>query len=101
MTSRSGTSTGAVPMIALEYIMPRISSSCICLMAALFPALACANEVFAGLFSHGVQTPFSMETEEGGPDLQLGARFAPLERLGAMDPGVSYVGALTLLISPQ
>ena len=55
--------------------------------AALFPtavllsAPAAAQEVFAGVYAHEVDTPFSLRVEESGVDLQLGYRFGPQDDL--------------------
>lgn len=50
--------------------------------AALFPVTAGAQEVFAGVLSHSVDTPLTKATGEGGTDLQLGVRGKPLLNAG-------------------
>lgn len=61
----------------------------IALASLAFPARA--DEVFAGVYAHGVDTPFSLQTEEGGTDIQLGYRLAPIESLGFLGKPVPYV----------
>lgn len=48
-------------------------------LAAASPAWA--GELFGGVYSHGVDTPLSFDTGEGGADLQLGYRGAPIDAL--------------------
>jgi hypothetical protein len=60
-------------------------------VAALAPAAACAQEVFAGVYVHGVDTPFTLYTGEDGTDLELGYRFAPLKALHAIGSPSPYV----------
>ncbi len=49
--------------------------------ALLFAAPAHAQEVYGGVYAHGVDTPFTFDTGEGGVDVQAGYRFAPIEAL--------------------
>ena len=73
------------------------------LIAGLMPATAMAQEVYGGVYAHGVETPFTFETNEGGTDLQAGIRFDPIEGLADVQPYVfgsvnlggdtSFVGA--------
>lgn len=69
----------------------------ILLVAALAPALAAgpaaAQEVFAGAYVHGVDTPFTLRTEEGGADFQAGYRFAPQEALDFLGRPAPYLVA--------
>ena len=69
-------------------------------MKRLFPILgAClvsaaatsaqAGEVYGGVMAHGVDTPFTFETNEEGMDLQAGVRSEPIEAL-------SFVGKPSL-----
>lgn len=44
-------------------------------------APAQAQEVFAGAYAHGVDTPFTFETPEGGVDLALGVRLNGIDAL--------------------
>ena len=50
-----------------------------------------AQEAFAGVYAHGVDTPFTLETGEGGVDLAAGYRFAPLEELRAIGRPAPYL----------
>jgi lipid A 3-O-deacylase len=50
-----------------------------------------AQEVFAGVYAHGVDTPFTLEVGESGADLALGYRFAPIEALGLVGKPAPYV----------
>lgn len=63
----------------------------ISLVLSAWPDSALAKEVFAGLYSHGVRTPFSIDIEEGSTDLQLGYRFASLENLGVVGRPAPYI----------
>ena len=73
------------------------------LMAGLLPASAMAQEVYGGVYAHGVETPFTFDTNEGGIDVQTGVRFGPIEGLADVQPYVfgsvnlhgdtSFVGA--------
>ena len=40
-----------------------------------------AGEVYGGVMAHGVDTPFTFETNEEGVDLQAGVRSEPIEAL--------------------
>ncbi|VVT05493.1 conserved exported hypothetical protein [Erythrobacter sp. EC-HK427] len=66
------------------------------LAIALLPATAGAQEVFGGVYAHGVDTPFTLDTEEtGSADIALGVRFggiAALDFIGSPEPYV--VGSL-------
>jgi hypothetical protein len=46
------------------------------------PAGASAQEVFAGVLAHGVDTPLTFDTGEGGTDFQLGVRGDPILNAG-------------------
>ena len=52
------------------------------LLLCLSPA-AQAQEVFGGILAHGVDTPLTFDTGEGGTDLQAGVRLALVARIGA------------------
>jgi len=52
---------------------------------------AAAQEAFVGVYVHGVDTPFTFETGEGGVDLQAGYRFAPIESLSAIGKPAPYL----------
>lgn len=38
---------------------------------------AAAQEAFVGVYAHGVDTPFTLRTDESGTDIMAGYRFAP------------------------
>jgi lipid A 3-O-deacylase len=50
-------------------------------LAALVHAPAQAQELFAGAYAHGADTPFTFETHEGGTDLALGVRLDGIDAL--------------------
>ena len=52
---------------------------------------AAAQEVFAGAYVHGVDTPFTLPTGEHGADFELGYRFARQEALAAIGKPAPYV----------
>ena len=56
------------------------------------PSPAFADEVFGGVYAHAVETPLTFETNEGGVDVELGYRFAPIE--GALDIEPYLIGSL-------
>ena len=56
------------------------------LVAGLVPCAVMAQEVYGGVYAHGVETPFTFETNEGGTDLQAGIRFDPIEELADVQP---------------
>ena len=68
------------------------------LLAALllgFPGVAAAQEAFAGVYVHGVDTPFSLYTGEGGADLVAGVRSEPIRALSPVgSPAVYAVGSI-------
>jgi hypothetical protein len=59
------------------------------LLSAAAPAAA--QEVFAGLYGHGVDTPFTLHTGEGGVDVEAGYRFARLEALRIIGRPAPYL----------
>jgi hypothetical protein len=60
---------------------------------ALLASPAVAQEVFAGVLIHGVDTPFTLYTGEGGADFEIGYRFARLEALRFIGKPAPYVVA--------
>lgn len=57
--------------------------------AALVPAApACAGELYGGVYKHAVNTPFTLDTQEGGADLQLGYRLDPIVPVVNIEPYV-------------
>ncbi|GGD63354.1 hypothetical protein GRI62_12655 [Erythrobacter arachoides] len=70
--------------------------SSLAMLAALaatvtLPAAACAQEVFGGVYAHAVDTPFTLETTEGGVDIAAGVRFDGIEALGFLGKPEPYV----------
>jgi hypothetical protein len=65
-------------------------------IAALLPLAfaarpAAAQEVFAGAYVHGVDTPFTLPTGEGGADIELGYRFARQDALKPIGRPAPYL----------
>ncbi len=60
-------------------IRPFLAAAVLALPFVAVPALA--QEVFGGTYVHGVSTPFTLETGEGGADIEAGYRFG---RQGAL-----------------
>lgn len=54
---------------------------------------AAAQEVFAGVYVHAVDTPFTLPTGEGGADLEVGYRFARQDALGLIGKPAPYLVA--------
>lgn len=52
---------------------------------------AAAGEVYGGVYSHAVDTPFTFDTGEGGADFQLGYRFGKVEELDFAGSPEPYV----------
>jgi hypothetical protein len=61
--------------------------------AAALPSASAAQEVFAGVYVHEVDTPFTLHVGEGGADLALGYRFAPVEQLRVIGRPAPYLVA--------
>ena len=61
------------------------------LAALSLAAPVAAQEMFVGLYAHEVDTPFSLHVGEGGADIAVGYRFAPIEALGAIGKPAPYV----------
>ena len=57
-------------------------------LAASTALPAAAGEVYGGVYVHAVDTPFTLDTQESGADLQLGYRFDPLLPLAKIEPYV-------------
>lgn len=72
-----------------------IRASTLAAMAALAGTAqaAAAQEIYGGVYAHAVDTPFTFDTGEGGVDVQLGYRFAPIEALRAVGRPEPYVFA--------
>ncbi|MGI8944433.1 MAG: acyloxyacyl hydrolase [Qipengyuania sp.] len=72
--------------------MKKIASA-LALVAGLVAAPAQAGELFGGVYAHGVDTPFTFETNEEGVDFQVGVRTEPLEVLSIIGKPSPYVFA--------
>lgn len=64
-----------------------------CLMGIAISVPASADELFGGVYDHGVDTPFTLNTGERGVDLQAGYRFTPLKALSVLGHPAPYVFA--------
>ena len=63
--------------------------------ALALPGAASAQEVFGGVYKHGVDTPFTLYAGEGGADIELGYRFAPIRALAVVgSPSPYLIGSL-------
>jgi hypothetical protein len=58
---------------------------------AMVAAPAGAQEVFAGAYVHGVDTPFTIDTGERGVDIELGYRFGRIEVLKFIGKPAPYL----------
>jgi hypothetical protein len=47
-----------------------------------------AGEVYGGVYDHAVDTPFTLDTQEGGADVQLGYRLDPILPVVGIEPYV-------------
>lgn len=54
---------------------------------------ASAQEIYGGVYAQGLDTPFTLDTNEGGAAIQLGYRFAPIESLAVIGAPEPYVFA--------
>ena len=70
---------------------PSRAAVALALAASVSPAASRAQEVFAGVYKHAVDTPFSFYTGERGADIELGYRFAPIGALSAVGSPSPYV----------
>jgi lipid A 3-O-deacylase len=61
------------------------------LSLAFVAAPSAAQEVFVGAYVHGVDTPLTLPTGEGGADLELGYRFARQPALSLIGNPAPYV----------
>jgi hypothetical protein len=58
---------------------------------ALAATPAAAQEVFVGVYRHAVDTPFTLDSGEGGADIELGYRFPRLDALRVIGKPSPYV----------
>ncbi len=68
--------------------MIRILSLAAAATLATLSAPAMADELYGGVYKHGVDTPFTFDTQEGGVDLQVGYRLDPVLPLARIEPYV-------------
>lgn len=73
--------------------MKRIAALTTALVALGLPSPACADEIWAGVTAHAVDTPFSLETLEGGADIQGGWRGTPINALAVIGKPSPYIVA--------
>jgi len=45
-----------------------------------------AGEIYGGVYDHAVDTPFTLDTQEGGADVQLGYRLDPILPVVGIEP---------------
>ena len=75
----------------MKRLLPIIGA---CLLSAAATS-AHAGEVYGGVMAHGVDTPFTFETNEDGIDLQAGVRSEPIEALSFVGkPSVYAFGSV-------
>jgi hypothetical protein len=55
---------------------------------AVFAGPVQAGELYGGVYKHAVDTPFTLETQESGGDLQLGYRLDPVLPVVGIEPYV-------------
>lgn len=60
---------------------------------ALISAPAAAQEAYVGASAHAVDLPTSLNTNEGGADLQIGLRSPPIEAFAAIGKPSAYLHA--------
>jgi hypothetical protein len=71
--------------------MRTVSGLLCCLAGIAISGPAAANELFGGVYDHGVDTPFTFSTGERGADVQLGYRFTPPKALSVLGHPAPYV----------
>lgn len=64
------------------------------IVLAIAASPAAAQEAWLGVAAHGVDTPFTKEIGERGPDVQAGYRFGPQSALSAIGSPEPYVLAV-------
>lgn len=68
--------------------MLRTLSFASAVFVAIIAAPASAGELYGGVYKHAVDTPFTLDTGEGGFDLQAGYRFDPILPVVRIEPYV-------------
>lgn len=64
--------------------LPHIAAAFAAAAFAIHAVPAAAGELYGGVYAHGVETPFTFDTGEGGVDLQAGYRFDEIDSLAAI-----------------
>lgn len=59
-------------------------------LALAFAAPLHAGEIFGGIYAHAVDTPLSLDSGEGGADVQIGFRAEPIAALAAIGSPAPY-----------
>lgn len=72
-------------------MMKKTDLSLLAVSLATLATPATAQEIFAGVASHGVDTPFTLKTYEEGVDFQLGIRSEPIEGLKVIGKPSAYL----------
>ena len=73
--------------------MPNRTALLLAAPLAVIASPALADEVYGGVYAHGVDTPFTFDTGEGGVDFQAGYRFGEIEALRFLGGPQPYVFA--------
>lgn len=68
--------------------MIRALASVLALSSLAVAAPSHAGEIYGGVYAHGVDTPFTLESDEGGADIQIGYRFDPVAPVLGIEPYV-------------
>ncbi|KLI64925.1 acyloxyacyl hydrolase [Aurantiacibacter marinus] len=69
-----------------------IAFAALCAVSIALPDAARAQEVFGGVYAHAVDTPFTLETTEGGSvDIAAGVRFGGIEALSFIGSPEPYI----------
>lgn len=71
--------------------MRTILASASLALATIIATPAAAQEVFGGVYAHGVDTPFTFETNEGGVDVVIGFRFESPDVLDVIGSPQPYI----------
>lgn len=69
--------------------MTRTIALCAATALAALAVPTHAGELYGGVYSHAVDTPFTLDTQEKGADLQLGYRLDPILPAARIEPYVS------------
>jgi len=71
--------------------MPRLLLLAVAASLLCLAAPCAAQEVFAGIYKHAVDTPFTLNTDERGVDFELGYRFPRLQALSIVGKPAPYL----------